>query len=241
MSWRKSPPSQISLAQSTHFGITFSPTSSKFWRGRHVHIFFTGPRIGASDENVSPPTTGHQKGQNRSGVSIGKPFFPMFVWTGRLQVLKGMCVRKSFHANIRKSDLLMVNLMWNMTQKPDPTLEPSNYKQLPKIRMFSAENSICPRRFMRWTWTFAHMFYMYVHPETVPPRGALYFRRIYLVVRSTYAYVHTCLEEECRIINQSGSCTLRPLRLLYGCFPLNRRQISSDVTSSPLLATATKT
>ena len=148
-SWRKCTPSQIPLAQSTHFGITFSPTSSKFWRGRHVHIFFTGPRIGASDENVSPPTTGHQKGQNRSGVSIGKPFFPMFVWTGRLQVLQGMSIRKSFHANIRKSDLPMVNLEWNITQKLHPTLKPSTYKQLPKIRMFSAETSICPRRFTR--------------------------------------------------------------------------------------------
>ena len=26
----------------------------------------------------------------------------------------------------------MLNLKWNMTVKPDPTLEPSNYKQLPK-------------------------------------------------------------------------------------------------------------
>ena len=86
-----------------------------------------------------------------------------------------------------------------------------------------------------------HMFYMHVHPETFPPGGAFYFRRIYFVARSTYAYVHTCLEEECRIIKQSGSCTLRPLRLLYCCFPLNRQQIiSSDITSSPLFATATK-
>ena len=38
-SWRKSPPSQIPLAESTHFGIIFPPTSSKFWRGRHRHFF----------------------------------------------------------------------------------------------------------------------------------------------------------------------------------------------------------
>ena len=44
------------------------------------------------------------------------------------------------------------------------------------------------------------------------------------VVPGTYVYVHTCLEEERRIINKSGSCRLRPLRLLYCCFPLNRRQ-----------------
>ena len=171
-----------------------------------------------------------------------KIFFPIFAWTRRLQALRGMSVHKRFHANIRKHDLPI--LKWNVTQKLDPTLEPSNYKQLPKIRMFSAENPICPQRpfYKRWTWTFARMFYMYVHPETLlHSGGAFYFRRIYLVVRSTDVYVHTCLEEECRIINQSGSCTLRPLRLLYCCFPLNRRQISSDVTSSPLFATATRT
>ena len=63
------------------------------------------------------------------------------------------------------------------------------------------------------------MFYMYVHPETLPPGGAFHFRRIYMVVGSTYVYVHTCLEEECRIINQSDwelhiSATLPPLLLL---------------------------
>ena len=37
-SWRKPPPSRIPLAQSTHFGSKFSPTSSKFSRGRHDHF-----------------------------------------------------------------------------------------------------------------------------------------------------------------------------------------------------------
>ena len=126
-----------------------------------------------------------------------------------------MSVRKSFHANIRKSDLPMVNLggVWRKNsilhykvitsnylkyacfpqkvryvttfykrwpellhtcsnvcpsrhltyggyflfspkisgrrQKLDPTLGPSNYKHLPKIPMFSAENSLYPRRFIR--------------------------------------------------------------------------------------------
>ena len=40
--------------------------------------FFSGPRIGASGENVSPPTTGHRKGQNWSGVSVGKKLFSFF-------------------------------------------------------------------------------------------------------------------------------------------------------------------
>ena len=42
-------------------------------------------------------------------------------------------------------------------------------------------------------------------------------------------------------ITQSGSCKLRPPRLLLCCFPLHRRQTSSDITSSPLSSTATKT
>ena len=41
-------------------------------------------------------------------------------------------------------------------------------------------------------------------------------------------------------ITQSGRCILRPPRLLLCCFPLHRRQISSDITSSPLSSTATK-
>ena len=40
---------------------------------------------------------------------------------------------------------------------------------------------------------------------------------------------------------QSGSCTLRPPRLLICCFLLRRRQISSDISSSPRSSTATKT
>ena len=42
-------------------------------------------------------------------------------------------------------------------------------------------------------------------------------------------------------ITQSGSCALRPPRLFLCCFPLYRRQISLDITSSPLSSTATKT
>ena len=41
-------------------------------------------------------------------------------------------------------------------------------------------------------------------------------------------------------ITQSGS-TRRPPCLLLCCFPLHRRQISSDITSSALSSTATKT
>ena len=61
---------------------------------------------------------------------------PLFFRTSRLQVLQGMSVCKTFHANIRRSDLLMLNIKWNITQKLDPTLKPSNYKQLRKKHMF---------------------------------------------------------------------------------------------------------
>ena len=64
-------------------------------------------------------------------------------------MLQGMVIRKRFHADVRNSNLPMVNLKWNMTQKLDPTLEPSNYNQLPKIHMFSETCLICSRRFIR--------------------------------------------------------------------------------------------
>ena len=151
-----------------------------------------------------------------------------------------MSVRENFHADTVKADLSMVNREWNMTQKLHPTLEPSAYKQPPIIRMFSAEKSVCPRRFIGDGPEFLHTCSTCMSNPRYYLRGVPLFSPNILVVRSTYVYAHTCLDEECRIMNQFGSCTLRPLRLLYCCFPLNRRQISSDITSSPLFATATK-
>ena len=60
----------------THFGIIFSPRTVK--EGDMAISFFAGPRIGASGENVSPPTTGHLKSQKWPGVSVGKKMFPIF-------------------------------------------------------------------------------------------------------------------------------------------------------------------
>ena len=102
-----------------------------------------------------------------------------------------MPVRERFHAIIRKSDLPMVNLEWNMTQKLDPTLEPSNYKQLPKIRMFSAQKSMCPRRFIRDGPGLLHTCSTRVHPETLPPGGAFIFAEyIWSYVVRTYTSIH---------------------------------------------------
>ena len=103
-----------------------------------------------------------------------------------------MSVRKRFHANIRKSDLPMVNLRWNVTQKLDPTLEPSNYKQLPKIRMFSAENLVCPQRFIRDGPELLHTCSTCMSIPKPHLRGVLFIFAEYMwwyVVR-TYACIH---------------------------------------------------
>ena len=82
---------------------------------------------------------------------------------------------------------------YGRTPKLHPALliEPSNYNQLPKnTHVFRKKIDMSTTFYKRWTWTFAQMFYMYAHPETLPPGGAFYFRRLYLVVRSTYTCVH---------------------------------------------------
>ena len=90
-------------------------------------------------------------------------------------------------------------------------------------------------------WLFAHMFYMSIPRPDLRGFSFSFFRRIYIFVRSTYAYAKKRLKIRVIIINQSGSCTLRPLRPIPGCFPLHRQQISSDTISSPLSSTVTKT
>ena len=58
-------------------------------------LYFTGPRIGASGENVSPPSTGHQKGQKWSGVAVGIQFFHRFFSErGDCMYSKACCVYK---------------------------------------------------------------------------------------------------------------------------------------------------
>ena len=76
---------------------------------------------------------------------LGNLFFPFLSERGDCKYFKAC---PSVKVSRKHSQIwpVYVNLRWNVTQKLDPTLEPSNYKQ---IRMFSAENSICPRRFIR--------------------------------------------------------------------------------------------
>ena len=141
---------------------------------------------------MSPPTTGQQKGQKRSGVSVGKPFFSFLSERGDCKYFKAcMSVRKCFHAKNRISDLPMVNLEWNMTQKPDPALEPSNYKHPPKIRMLSADNSIC-LRFVRDGPELLHTCSTCMSIPRPYLRGALFIFAEYIwsyVVR-TYMCIH---------------------------------------------------
>ena len=72
--WQRLQGSQMPLAESTHFFIIFSPRAVIFIEG-YMPTFFTGPRVGASDENVSPPTTCHKKGHKKLIVSVEKIFF----------------------------------------------------------------------------------------------------------------------------------------------------------------------
>ena len=103
-----------------------------------------------------------------------------------------MSARKRFHANIHLPINSMVNLEWNTTQKLDLTLEPSNYKQLPKTRMFSAQKSICQRRFIRDGPELLHTCSTCMSIPRPYLRGGLFiFTEYILVVRDTYIYVHT--------------------------------------------------
>ena len=76
------PPPYKYRLHNLHILASYSPSRAVNFEEGDMAAFFSGPRIGAGDENVSPPTTavtGLQKGQKRSGVSIGKPCFPIFV------------------------------------------------------------------------------------------------------------------------------------------------------------------
>ena len=73
-----------------------------------VTTFFWGRTIGASSENVSPPTTGHQKGRKWSGFSVGFSFVCCFFNKATTGTPRHVC--KTFRANIRRSDLPMFNI-----------------------------------------------------------------------------------------------------------------------------------
>ena len=120
---RKFSPSQMPLAPLfecyTVWYHILPNTNSK--RGRHDHFFFTGTRIGASRENVSPPTTDHQKGQKRSGVRfrMKKLCFPPICCLN--EETAGSTPRhvmsvKIFMQTLEDLTCLMLNINWNITQ-----------------------------------------------------------------------------------------------------------------------------
>ena len=69
-------------------------------------------------------------------------------------------------------------------------------------------------------------------PRSLPSGGAFYFRRIYLVVRSTYQVRIRAYMRRRRVLNHKPVWELHTSAstgpLLLSCFPLHRRQISSD-------------
>ena len=84
------------------FSITL--TAMNRGRGWHGQCFCSGPRTGDSGENVSPPTTGLQKGQYWSGVSVGKHhFFLFFFMNEPIASTVGHAFKKC-RGNVRRSD-----------------------------------------------------------------------------------------------------------------------------------------
>ena len=116
------------------------------------------------------------------------------------------------------------SLRWICFWLGDP--HPPNYTHLPTLQGFYADaNSFTLKRW--WVvggvgWTTRDS-----------PYGS-----DYILVTQVRAIIWCLL---ILFMTLSGSCTLRPPRLHLCCFPLHRRQISSDTTYSPLSSTATKT
>ena len=118
-----------------------------------------------------------------------KNFFFFFFFFNKATASTPRHVCKKIHANIRRSDLPMLNMKWNIKQKLDPTLKPSNYKQLRKIHMFSAQKSNYSTPFLRdRPWNFVHMFYMSV-PR--PDLRGVFFCFFSLNIRIWSDAVHT--------------------------------------------------
>ena len=105
--WRKLSPPRVphatdSVLECHIFCIILTAMNSgRGWRG---HVFCSGPRTGASGENVPPPTTGLQNGQQRSSVSVGRK-----VWFSRFYLNEPVPGTprqsyKEFRANVRTCD-----------------------------------------------------------------------------------------------------------------------------------------
>ena len=87
----------------------------------------------------------------RQEFSSQNRFFSSLSERGDGKYFKACPSVKVVTQNIRKSDLAMVHIMWNMAQEPDPTLETRIASNYLKFSMLFAEKSICPRYFCRGT------------------------------------------------------------------------------------------
>ena len=126
---RKLSPTQMPLAPSIPYTFWYHVLPHEQQHTVTWPFCFTGLRIGASGESVSPPTTGRQKGQKRSGVSVGKYVLPTFLLNeATVGTPRHVCT--TFNASVRRFDLPVLKIEWNITQKLDPTLKLSNCKQL---------------------------------------------------------------------------------------------------------------
>ena len=101
-----------------------------------------------------------------------------------LEVVSGChseCSHQYIHTTVNQAFESMSPKRWNVTQKLDPTLDPSNYN-------YDMSTTFCKR----WTWTFAHMFYMFVLPETLlHPGGTTVFRSSFIFLLY-FVYLFTC-------------------------------------------------
>ena len=68
-----------------------------------IFFFRSGLKTGATGENMSPPTTGFQNGQQWSGVSVRKHHVLSFL-SERDDCMHSRHACRTFRANIRRSD-----------------------------------------------------------------------------------------------------------------------------------------
>ena len=87
--------------------------------GWHGQFFCSAPRTGASGENVPLPTTGLQKGQWWSGISVGNIILFSF-FSERANFRYSKAYLYFFHANIRRSDCVgpILRHIWRLKLIP---------------------------------------------------------------------------------------------------------------------------
>ena len=129
----------------------------------HIAIFFcSGPRTGASTENVSRPITDLQKGQWWWGASERSG--------SRHPKIRLQSVSRKYSKNwllIRKVDM---KCWYNIAPKIYPTLKLGNCEATTQITHVSPTKAKCSRRFLRdRSWIFARVLWAPFDPLTKVP------------------------------------------------------------------------